>query len=163
MRQAVVVALALVATAAARGQHLEIEKALVAAEGTWAAKKPAAYEFTVEVICFCPLPRTPPTFAVRNGVAALLTKPDDSRVSYSFYTRFNTIEKHFTVLRDFLRQQPTSMVVRYDPQLGYPVSAAIDVRKMVFDDELSFRVSNFKPVVGSLFGAPGPVTHRVGQ
>ena len=165
MRAATLV-LAFVATAAARGQNLEIEKALVTAEGMWAAKRPAAYEFTIQVSCFCPLPKPPPTFSVRNGVATLLTKPDDPRLSnssYSFYARFNTMEKLFTTLRDHLRQQPTSMVVRYDPQLGYPVSAEIDVNKMVFDDELSFRVSNFKPVVGSLFGAPGPVTHRVGQ
>ena len=148
MRAATLV-LAFVATAAARGQNLEIEKALVTAEGMWAAKRPAAYEFTIQVSCFCPL-----------------TKPDDPRLSnssYSFYARFNTMEKLFTTLRDHLRQQPTSMVVRYDPQLGYPVSAEIDVNKMVFDDELSFRVSNFKPVVGSLFGAAGPLTPRVGQ
>ena len=156
---ALALALALVATAAARGQNLEIEKALVAAEATWATKKPAAYEFTIQVSCFCPLPKPPPTFSVRNGVATLRTKPDDPRLSsssYSFYSRFNTIEKLFTTLRDYLRQQPSSMVVRYDPQLGYPVSAEIDVSKMVFDDELSFRVSNFTSPSrsGGLFSQP---------
>ena len=78
---------------------LAFVKALVTAEGMWAAKKPAAYEFTIQVSCFCPLPKPPPTYRVRIGVATLLTMPDDPRLSsssYSFYARFNTIEKLFT-------------------------------------------------------------------
>jgi hypothetical protein len=149
MRSALVILLAVGAVAGACDQSQGLAKALTAAEATWAANEPAAYEFTVQVICFCPIPQPPPTFAVRDGMATLITTPPQSGFPYSFYDRYNTIDKLFTVLRDYMRQKPARMIVRYDPQLGYPVSAEIDVRQTgVVDDELWFGVTDFKTVEG---------------
>lgn len=132
-------------------QFLDVEKALVEAEGRWAARKLATYEMTVEVRCFCgAIPKVPPTFRVADRVATLISKLAPPTASLSAFERvygpFNTVPRLFATLREYLTRRPHRMNVRYHPDLGYPEFADIDVMQMVFDDELSFRVTDFKPV-----------------
>ena len=117
---------------------------LAHAEATWKAHKPSAYEFTVDVQCYCPLADAAPTFRVRNGAAAPV-RPLDARVRRT-YDDFSTVEKLFAVLRRHLARSPFKVAIQYDKTLGYPVSAEIDGRQDVTDDGLSFHVTGFRAV-----------------
>ena len=122
----------------------EVEMALKKAEALWAAKKPATYEFTVALGCFCALPPSPPAFRVTNGVAMPVgTLADEHRRTLS---NLDTVDKQFNRLREVLARKPYKIAVQFDTQWGYPVSADIDMVQHIADDEWTLRVTNFKPV-----------------
>jgi hypothetical protein len=118
--------------------------ALTKAEATWEEHKPASYEFTIEVRCFCRLSRRPPSFRVTDGQPVPIRAIDAG--AQGTYESYNTIEKLFDALRRIATMGPHRMAVKYDPALGYPVSADIDVKERVKDDELLFRVRGFKVI-----------------
>ena len=68
--------------------------------------------------------------------------------SERFYGHYNTIEKLFEVMLRSLMEGQFNSTVKYDPELGYPISADLDPRQNVADDELRLRVSDFR-VLGS--------------
>jgi hypothetical protein len=123
-------------------QRDDASAALAGAEATWDAKKPAAYEFTIEVRCFCRLSRKPPSFRVADGQSVPIRELDAEVLTT--YQSYDSIDKLFTVLRRIATMGPHKMAVKYDGELGYPVSADIDLKQRVKDDELMFRVSGFK-------------------
>jgi hypothetical protein len=117
-----------------------IADALSKAEASWSRLKPAAYEFTIDVRCFCDLAKTPPRFRVKRGAVTALTElTTNQRSTYGY---FDTVEKIFQLLRRHLTRKPEKMIVYYDRDLAYPMSAEIDVRKEVKDDELEFYVTS---------------------
>ncbi|MGE5837806.1 MAG: DUF6174 domain-containing protein, partial [Acidobacteriota bacterium] len=115
-----------------------IADALSKAEASWSRLKPPAYEFTIDVRCFCHLAKTPPRFRVKNGAATALTEL--TALERQGYGEFDTVEKLFQILRRHLTRKPEMMIVYYDRDLSYPLSAEIDVRREVKDDELEFYV-----------------------
>ena len=114
--------------------------AVAAAEAKWQKNRPAVYEFSIEVICFCPLEKTPPTFRVANGVGT--GDPQTSR-TYDYY---DTIEELFAVVKRYTSRNGIRINVKYDAELGYPVSADLDQAENMADDETRFNVTNFKVV-----------------
>ena len=120
--------------------------ALAAAEAKWKANKPAAYEFTIEVICFCPPPlgQNPQVFRVTNGVPARVGA-SDPQVARA-YDNFDTIEELFAVIKRFTSGYGIRINVKYDAELGFPVAADLDQAENMADDELRFNVTNFKVV-----------------
>ena len=118
-------------------------KTLAAAEALWQSKKPASYEMTVNVMCFCRLAKTPPTFRVvddKPRTAADLLETTET------YARYNTVPKLFYEIRKFLEQKPVKLDVKYDPVYGVPLSIDLDMRSDMADDELKVTITDFKPV-----------------
>jgi hypothetical protein len=123
------------------GQTGDPLAALNKAEGTWTAKRPQGYEFTLDVRCFCLLAGHPVAFRVEGQKSQLLDDVD-IRVRPS-YEHYNTIEKLLAILRREATQTPFKMVVIYDESFGYPRQADLDPRQDTIDDELFFRVIAF--------------------
>jgi Family of unknown function (DUF6174) len=121
--------------------------ALAEAEARWQARKPTAYEFTIEVRCECSGQGRRPTFRVAGTEAKPLQDLDAA--SRRFYDHYNTVEKLFAVIRRSLTAGGYSIQVRYDVELGYPTMADLDPQLMVKDDELSLRVTKFRKVEGA--------------
>ena len=90
------------------------------------------------------LEKTPPTFRVTNGVPARVGTgdPQASR-TYDYY---DTIEELFTVVKRYTSRNGIRINVKYDAELGYPVSADLDQAENMADDEMRFNVANFKVV-----------------
>jgi len=118
--------------------------AVAAAEATWQKNKPSVYEFTIEVICFCPIEKTPPTFRVTNGVPARVVAIDPK--TSSMYDYYDTIEELFVVVKRFTARNGIRINVTYDAELGYPRTADLDQAENMADDEMRFNVTNFKVV-----------------
>ena len=124
-------------------QALSPYAALADAEARWKARKPKAYEFAVEVRCFCPgLATKPLRFAVTDGEPRLL----ESLGSFSprVYDHYNTVEKLFAAIRGSFSQGRYKTVVQYHADLGYPLVADLNPSADVEDDELFLRVTDFK-------------------
>jgi hypothetical protein len=121
--------------------------ALAEAEARWQARKPAAYEFTIEVRCECAGQGRRPTFRVAGTEATPLQDLDAA--SRRFYDHYNTMEKLFAAIHRSLTAGGYRIQVRYDPELGYPVTADLDPQRMVKDDELILRVTKFRQVEGT--------------
>jgi hypothetical protein len=120
--------------------------ALAEAEARWQARKPAAYEFTIEVRCECSgQVRRPPGFRVAGTEAKPLQEMDAA--SRRFYDHYSTVEKLFAAIHRSITAGGYGIQVRYDPELGYPIVADLDPQRMVKDDELILRVTKFRRLV----------------
>ena len=130
-------------------QALSPDAALADAEARWRARKPKAYEFAIEVRCFCPglIITTPPRFAVTDGEPRSLQKLE--LYSQKTYDYFNTVEKLFAAIRSRISRGKSKMVVQYHADLGYPLLADLDPNADVADDELLLRVTDFKVPSGA--------------
>ena len=120
-------------------------KDLTTAEALWRSKKPKSYEFTIEVRCYCVgLSEAPPSFRVTESRSIAISELD--RVAFGAYDRYDTVEKLFAAIRRQLNFGRDKVAVQYDSDLGYPVVADLDPRLDGADDELFFRVANFRSV-----------------
>ena len=111
----------------------------------WESRKPSSYEFTIEVRCFCVgIAKTAPTFRVVVGKPSAVGElVEESR---RFYDRYNTVDKLFAAIERSLATGRDRSSVQYDGGFGFPISANLDPRRDVFDDELYFRVTNFRAI-----------------
>jgi hypothetical protein len=118
-------------------------QALAQAEARWQQRKPAAYEFDIEVRCYCEgLLQRPVGFRVHGDEARPLQDLETAaRVTYEYY---DTIEKLFAAIRRSLARGEYKVLVEYDSDFGYPVKADLDPKEKTFDDEIFFRVSAFR-------------------
>lgn len=115
---------------------------LAAAEARWSANKPAAYEFAIEVRCFCGADGKPRRFRVADGRAVPLQElhQGEQRV----YGAYDTVEKVFALVRSSIEQQADNIDVRYDTALGYPAVVGLDRIRRAIDDELAVRIVDFR-------------------
>ena len=117
--------------------------ALAAAEARWQARKPHAYQFNVEVRCFCPYSDKVPTLVrVVNGVTQKVEGLDT--MAQLMYASHGSVEKLFEAIRRHISFGQYKIAVEYDREFGFPVVGDLDPRLEVDDDELFFRVWNFK-------------------
>lgn len=114
------------------------------AEAQWQARRPKAYEYTIDVRCLLCSAPTPPRFRVVNRATTLL----DAVPSFTreVYLSFGTIEKLFAAIRATLARGQDKVAVQYNAVYGYPEVVDLDPRRDVFDEELYFRVIGFRIV-----------------
>jgi hypothetical protein len=135
--------------AVAEAQLPPLEVELVLAEAKWSASKPATYEFTLQIICFCgPAPpgSEPIVFRVNNGVGVLLTGARTALLrtrSLADLDKYSTVEKQFAFIRASLRERPYRAEIEYDPVLGYPRRMYIDPEQQIADEEYGFAIAAF--------------------
>lgn len=130
--------------AVGHGQGRGTARDLAQAEAKWMALRPAQYEFTLEVFCFCgPDIRRPVTFRVALGHAA--PRGQLNQTARQFFEKYKTVDRLFSFLHAMWEQNPAKVAVKYDRKLGYPKSMAIDYNAQTKDDEFYLKVIHFKP------------------
>lgn len=118
---------------------------LADARRKWASQAIDEYEFTFQRRCFCdPEFTRPVTIKVRENRGVLMTSVDE-RARPSF-ERYNTIEKLFDFVEAALNRNAFDLDVTYDEAFGYPRSVAVDYDYMMKDEEMSFRVTDFRVI-----------------
>ena len=50
----------------------------------------------------------------------------------------------FKIINDAIKRKVAVLTVKYDGRLGYPKSISNDYIAMAVDDEISYRITNFK-------------------
>jgi hypothetical protein len=112
---------------------------LDAARQRWARTRPAAYEFTVERLCFC-VPWAV-TLTVRDGVVVDARDPA-SGAPVAPRPQF-TVDSLFAHLDDAVARGAASVSATYDARRGYPVSTFVDYNTGIADEELGYAVRDF--------------------
>jgi hypothetical protein len=119
-------------------------------EKLWQDQELKDYDFTLERQCFCPEDwRGPVNIEVRNGTAVSVTYVSDGTdVTEGKFDEVDTIDKLFILLNNAFTgkgdfdQQADSVDVKYDKQMGYPVTLYIDVSQQMADEEQGYTVTN---------------------
>jgi hypothetical protein len=119
---------------------------LRAARRRWEATRPAAYAFTFQRVCFCPTEITRPTVVtVRNGAVESLRYADDGApVDGRYASLFPTIDGLFDAIDQALERPPASFDATYDADRGYPVRVDIDPIRDAVDEEVGYRVRDWR-------------------
>jgi hypothetical protein len=110
----------------------------------WSSTQPAHYAFFLERLCFC---GTEVTARVRidvlNGAVVSRTYADGRPVPSQWQDLFPTMEGVFQILREALDREAFEFEAQYDPDRGYPRTAAIDYVENAVDEELGLRLTGF--------------------
>lgn len=140
-----------------RGSGTEDERAarfqaLEQAVMRWNASRPDAYEYSVQVRCFCPGPRTPARYHVEAGQAVVVgPDPGGRRLMLESY---NTVEEMFAQVASAIDRRPERFVVDYDPERGFPRRLDVDTSRMIMDEEIELTVTDFEvAATGAVLGS----------
>ncbi|MEO8335348.1 MAG: DUF6174 domain-containing protein [bacterium] len=111
----------------------------------WDTQRPAAYDYTMRLSCFCGDAVTRAVvIVVRGKVGESRTYADDgSAVPAQFNDVFPTIDGVFELIADAIDHNSARVDVTYDPVYGYPTSIALDGSTQAADDESWRALSNF--------------------
>ena len=129
-------------------QTPEPEAQRASAEARWKANRPAAYEFTLKAICFCPPDsQGDPVFRVSKGNSSLIR----GRVRFGPLEgrnrdQYDTIDGLFSWIREILKSRPSSVEIEYDPMFGFPRRVFVDPEELIADEEYGFTVEMFTPL-----------------
>jgi len=123
------------------------ERQLQAARLKWERARPAAYTITVARWCECTQEMSGPVVvAVRDGAIESRTYvASAAAVGPTYADLFPSIDGLFERIDDAHRRRAASVEVTYDPEFGFPVTISIDYDRVMADDELTYRATNFQP------------------
>jgi hypothetical protein len=109
----------------------------------WESRRPSAYVYEVERICFCAEgARGPARIRVQGTqVVGRTYTASGAPVDSDFQRLFPSVDGLFDVLDDALDRGADQIQVQWDDELGMPVYFYIDYVTLVFDDELAVKVT----------------------
>ncbi|MEP6729142.1 MAG: DUF6174 domain-containing protein [bacterium] len=118
---------------------------LTVARQRWQAGRPVAYDYTLNISCFCGTEITRAVIiVVRNNTVESRTYADNGQaVAATFNSSFPTMDGFFDVLVSATARNPYRMDAAYDPVLGYPTHANIDFERDTADEEMFYQISSF--------------------
>jgi len=114
----------------------------------WDALEIQNYDFVYQVSCFCAFTGPNPVkLSVRNGVVAGATPVGSFIGTMPPLSTYPTIDSLFVVLETAQKNTPTGVTVDFDPTYHYPTKIFIDPIKNATDDEVTYTVEGFVPVI----------------
>jgi Family of unknown function (DUF6174) len=118
---------------------------LTTARQRWEAARPAAYDYTLGISCFCGGEITRPVIVVVNGdiVASRNYADTGETVGAPFSASFPSIDGLFDALVQANSRKPAVLDATYHPSLGYPTHVSIDFAANTADDEMQYTITNF--------------------
>lgn len=138
-------------TSCARSPFEQRVDDLAAARARWQIAAISNYDFDFAKSCFCLVEALGPvTISVRDGrFAGLVSRDSGTPVDTALFEQFLTMERVFETTRQLLDDGPAAFTASYDAAFGYPTNVTVDPVAQIADDELSYRVSAFRPVAPS--------------
>lgn len=115
------------------------------ARARWAANRPASYQYTMTIGCFCITEVTRHVVVAVNGNAVVSRTYVDNGapVPEQYSASFPSIDGLFDIVAAARAAHAARVDASYDATLGFPVSVCIDREAMAADDEISYGVSGF--------------------
>jgi hypothetical protein len=139
------IALVLVAfyslTSCVKNTLIQTEEELSVEAQKWKSFGFSDYDYTLEIICFCPIEYTKPKrISVRNNkVVSISNNTEDVFTD----TSFMTIDGFFEFIEDQRKQNPVVEKIEYDPEYGFPTYIYFDISEMIADEEIGYILTNF--------------------
>ncbi len=120
---------------------------VAAARARWTAGRPASYQFSLVVGCFCPTEVTRKVVIVVNGTTVVSRNyaDDGTPVAAQFASSFPSIDGLFDIVVDARNRRAAQSDATFDGTLGYPIQISLDYELRAADDELYFTLSDFLP------------------
>ena len=111
-------------------------------ESKWNRMNIVSYEFTLTINCFCPQERVGPHIikVVDNQILSVNNLPYDPDKTGELYT----IDQLFTFVRTSIERNPYVKTIEYNSTYGFPGTVFFDFNKQVADEEIGYKVSDFK-------------------
>lgn len=127
------------------GPQEERQSFLRHARDQWAANGPASYEYTLAFTCGeCP-PEWTHLLRIRVEAGEVVSVFDLSTgTPVDPSERSLTIDQLFEVIQNAVQEDVYRLAVKYHPDLGYPVSIAIDSDSRVVDDEVGYSITDLE-------------------
>jgi para-nitrobenzyl esterase len=121
------------------------QQELEANRSKWASAGISSYRIRYRRGCFCAPPARVDIFVTDGQVVSIRDPESGEEVDpQTGPFGYNTIDGVFTLLADAIRRRAESFSVTYDPQLGYPLSVALDYEEGIADDELSIAIEEIQ-------------------
>jgi hypothetical protein len=114
----------------------------------WNALDIENYDFVYQVSCFCGIPGPNPVkLSVRKGQVTAAAPVGSFTGSIPALSTYPTIDSLFVILEAAEKKTPAGVEVDFDPTYHYPTKIAIDPVKNAADDEVTYTVESFVPVI----------------
>ena len=113
----------------------------------WDALDIQNYDFVYSVSCFCDIRPNPVKLSIRDGVVSSVTPVGTYVGTVPAASTYPTIDSLFVILEKAQRDSPGGVTVDFDPTYHYPTSIAVDPVKNATDDEITYTVGSFLPVI----------------
>lgn len=116
----------------------------------WLALGIQNYDFVFQLSCFCGIEGpNPAKLTVRDGAVTSVSAVD-SAVSPSVtppLSTYPTVDSLFAILERAQKATPAGVTVTFDPTYHYPSKIFVDPVKNATDDETTYTVLKFTPVI----------------
>lgn len=118
---------------------------LAQAKSLWESKKIDSYTMTFNVSCFCIVDLNKPAEVVvkKNKIITVNGIAYDN--SFPLYGSYKTIQELFSHIEEMQKKNPVVEELEFDPTYGFPSYIYYDVSEIIADEEIGYRVSDFKP------------------
>jgi hypothetical protein len=124
----------------------EPESRSASPERLWDEAGLSSYRYEFQQQCFCVREQVQPvTIEVRDGrIFRVLARESGQELSTSPNLRWYTISDLFTLVSEAESNGVEPLVVRYDPELGYPTR--IEIGSLAADAGVIYTASNLEPL-----------------
>ena len=136
----------LLGCSAAQSPAADPVSTLAAQQQRWQAADLENYRFDFQQQCFCVREQVQPvTIEVRDGrIAGVVSRETGQEIPMGGNLRWYTISDLFGLISEARQNGVEPLVVRYDPQLGYPTY--IEIGTLANDGGVIYSASNLQPL-----------------
>ncbi len=112
-------------------------------ESKWQSSKTVNYEFTLSIMCFCPVERTGPHIikVVNDKIVTVNNLPYNPALTGELMT----INQLFEFVKTSIAKNPFRNTIEYNSTYGYPQNVYFDFNQQIADEEIGYQITNFKP------------------
>lgn len=138
--------LLLCALAACSPSHSGPDDPGASPEQRWAQAGPDSYRFNFRQECFCVREQVQPvTIEVREGrISRVLAREGGHDLTGEANLRWPTVPELFARISEAQRDGVEPLMVRYDPELGYPTR--IEIGSLAADAGVIYTASDLEPL-----------------
>ncbi len=101
----------------------------------WQDAGPADYRYTFQRLCFCIDIRAVEIEVRAGAIVSVTVIETNEQLAASEFSRFETVEGLFAVVRDAMERPAEVLEVTYHPTLGYPTQINVDYSLNIADEE----------------------------
>ena len=112
----------------------------------WQSQHLTAYRYQLHATCLCPELSRPVIIEVHNGTASIREQRQHQLIAGQPFAALDSVEDLFGLLQAALDRQAASVMVSYDPQLGFPTYIRIDDTAFGRDDSIEVSITHFESI-----------------